>query len=399
MNSHNTNVRHLCLIGGGHSHAIVAKRLGIHRVRGLNVTLISTDRLTPYSGMLPGLIAGHYAMESCHIDLMRLCQWAEIKFISSSVNKIDTNNRLVYSDRAEPVKYDWLSVNTGSQPDLSGISGSDQWGCAVKPVKDFLQQWRLWLGVNADSKRKQRIVVVGGGAAGVEVMLAMYYRIKKNTSINAVFTLINASQTILSSYNQSVRYFFQKHMQLLGIIEVCNASVIAIDKDYLYLKNGASIAYDFVVWTIRAGAQKWPFASHLKCDQRGFILVDQYLRSISHPEIFAAGDCAAFMPCELPKAGVYAVRQGAVLSKNIMAAHHKKSLVSYEPQQRFLSLLTTGPRYAVASRGSIFFHGKWVWYWKNYIDRGFMKQFKVCFLLICLSNAEPGFDYLCSCFF
>lgn len=377
MNYHSEDVRHLCLVGGGHSHVIVAKQIGISPIRGLKVTLISPDRFAPYSGMLPGLIAGHYTYESCHIDLMQLCQWAGIKFISSAVNKIDTDNRLVYSDRIAPVTYDGLSINTGSQPDLGAISGSGGRGCAIKPVGHFLQQWQLWLDTNRDSKQKQRIVVVGGGAAGVEVILAMHHKIKKNTPINADFTLVSADQTLLPSYHPSVRNYFKKHLRALDISEICDADVKAIDKDCLYFKNGSSIACDFVVWTIRAGAQAWPAASHLKCDEHGFIVVDQYLRSISHPDIFATGDCAAFSPCKLPKAGVYAVRQGSVLLKNILAMHHGGPLVPYEPQRHFLSLLTTGCRYAVASRNNVFFHGKWVWYWKDYIDRRFMKQFKV----------------------
>jgi len=370
-------IKHLCLAGGGHSHAIVIKRLGIKPTPNLKVTLISPDRFTPYSGMLPGLIAGHYQFESCHIDLERLCQWSGIKFSSSTISRIDLDNRLIYSDQTAPIKYNLLSINIGSRPDVDEITGGKHYGCAIKPVKDFLRRWHLWLNTHVNSKQKHHIVVVGGGAAGIEVLLAMYYKIKKCTSINATFTLISADQTILSTHNHTIQLFFQKHLRSLDINVISNTTAIAIDKTHLYFNDGTSLAYDFTVWGIRAGAHEWPSASHLMCDKNGFILVDQYLRSISHPEIFAAGDCAAFAPHPLPKAGVYAVRQGSTLLKNILATYQNKKLVSFKPQQHFLSLLTTGSRNAVASRNGIFLHGKWVWYWKDYIDRCFMRQFEV----------------------
>jgi len=365
----------LRLIGGGHSHVAVIKQLGMRPISGIRTTLISHDTHTPYSGMLPGLIAGHYSFEDCHIDLRKLCQWAGIQFIRSEVMHLNPIVKKIVCHHYPSLRYDLLSINTGSQPALNTIKGAINHGHAVKPVKQFLKNWCQWLATIATSKAVQHIVVVGGGAAGVEIVLAMHYRLHEETSINARFTLICADKSILSSHNQRVQAFFQRHMCSLDITIINDKHVISISENQLLLDNNETLDYDFTAWAINAGAQSWPLESGLQCDSKGFIQVDQYLRSISHPDIFAVGDSAAFTPTPLPKAGVYAVRQGPILAKNIYATFKQHALKPFKPQQRFLSLLTIGGRYAVASKGFFFASGKWVWYWKNHIDRAFMARF------------------------
>ncbi len=365
----------LRLIGGGHSHVTVIKQLGMKPIAGIRVTLISHDTHTPYSGMLPGLIAGHYNFEDCHIDLRKLCQWAGIQFIRSEVMHLDPITKKIICHHYPSLRYDLLSINTGSQPALNKIKGANQYGHAVKPVKQFLHDWHQWLEKTTSPTDPQHIVVVGGGAAGVEILLAMYFKLHQRTTIKARFTLISADQQILATHNQRVRNFFQDHMHSLDITIIHNKHVISIDENQLTFNDNSILNYDFVAWAISAGAQSWPQESGLRCDNSGFIQVDQYLRSISHPDIFAVGDSAAFTPTPLPKAGVYAVRQGPILAKNLCAALQQRTLKPFKPQQHFLSLLTTGGRHAVASKGALFTSGKWVWYWKNHIDRAFMTRF------------------------
>lgn len=368
----------LCLIGGGHSHVTVIKKLGSHPIPGVRATLISTDVLTPYSGMLPGLIAGHYTFEDCHINLRKLCQWAGVQFIRSKVLHIDPLTKKIICYQHPSLHYDLLSINTGSQPTLESIHGALVHGYPIKPIKQFLQNWRRWLESAQKSNRPQRIVIIGGGAAGIEILLAMQYKFCNVTSIPANFALVCADQNILSSYNTRVQEFFKHRLQTLNITLISGKHVISVDKYQLMLDDNTILDYDFSVWAIHAGAQSWPAESGLKCDRKGFVLIDQYLRSISHPDIFAAGDSAAFMPAPLPKAGVYAVRQGPVLARNIAAELvGNNPLQAFKPQKRFLSLLTTGECHAVASWGPLFASGKWVWLWKNYIDRTFMARFNL----------------------
>jgi selenide,water dikinase len=367
--------RDLRLIGGGHSHVTVIKKLGMHPIPGVRVTLISADTLTPYSGMLPGLIAGHYNLEDCHIDLRKLCQWAGAQFIRDEVQHIDPLTKQIDCHQYPSLRYDVLSINIGSQPALNTINGAAAYGYPVKPVKQFLQNWHQWLKSAQASNHPKRIVVIGGGAAGIEILLALHYKLCNTTSIQADFTLINADHAILSGHNERVQAFFKYHLQALGVTIISGKHVISANEHQLTLNDHTTLNYDFAAWAIHASAQPWLAESGLQCDSRGFIQVDQHLRSISHPDIFAAGDSAAFMPAPLPKAGVYAVRQGPVLARNIIARLENRPLSPFKPQRQFLSLLTTGERHAVASRGPFFARGKWVWHWKNYIDQTFMARF------------------------
>lgn len=372
---HRANHKKIILIGGGHSHVTVVKHMGMKPIPNLNITLISENTYTPYSGMLPGLIAGHYSFDDCHIDLRKLCQWAGIRFIRSTVKKLDIENKKVICHQRPPLGYDLLSINTGSQPRQQTINGALQHGHAVKPINIFLSQWQQWLNSATAANRVYHIVMIGGGAAGVEVLLAMHHYIHNTSEIRAKFTLITSATTILSTHNKRVQNFFLQHLNQLGIKIVTNNKVTAITPHQLFLTDGQTLAVDFATLAVDAGAQPWIAESGLQCDNKGFIQVDKFLRSISHPDIFAVGDSAAFTPSPLPKAGVYAVRQGPILTSNLIATLKRRSLRPFKPQQRFLSILATGGRHAVASRGPLFAAGKWVWYWKNHIDRKFMARF------------------------
>jgi len=368
----------LLLIGGGHSHLVAIKQLTMKPPADVRITLVSSDTMTPYSGMLPGLIAGHYTYDDCHVDLRILCQWAGIKFIHRKVTQIDPLRKQIDCQDNLLLHYDVLSINTGAQPALPSIPGATIYGYPLKPIKQFLRQWQHWLTTPQRSNRLQRIVIVGGGAAGIEILLALRYRIANATSIRAEFTLICADSHILKSHNKKVQDFFYRYLQTLGIRLILGRYVISALEHQLILNDHTRYDYDFLAWAIHAGAQSWLEKSGLACDNNGFIQVDEYLRSISHPDVFAAGDCAAFTPMPLPKAGIYAVRQGPLLAKNISAQLVRHApLQPYKPQRHFLSLLTTGGRHAVASRGAFFAHGNWVWLWKNYIDRSFMTSFKL----------------------
>lgn len=371
-----TTKRSIVLLGGGHSHIEVIRQLAINPLANVEVTLISDDQHTPYSGMLPGLIAGHYNFSDCHIDLAVLCQWAKIQFMQTYATAIDPNSNLVSCSNGTDISYDVLSINTGSQPNLNNILGA-RFGHAVKPIKSFIADWESWLTTqqsNTDSI--PNVAVVGGGAASIEVILAIRHRLKE-LHIDAKLSLICAAENLLLSHNKKVQALIKTCLANANVMVYYNSAVTAATMSGITINSRKTLSSDFTVWAVSAQAKPWLANTMLSCNQDGFINVDSNLRSTSHHNIFAAGDTINFVNQTLPKAGVYAVRQGAVISNNIRSTIHstKTKLQPYKPQQRFLSLLTTGDKHAILSRGSLSLSGSWVWRWKHKIDSDFVNRF------------------------
>lgn len=362
----------LVLIGGGHTHAGLLRMLIMRPLAGVRVTVISRDVHTPYSGMLPGLIAGHYTPDDCHIDLRPLCQLAGARLIHADVQGLDLEQRRVLLPGRPSLRYDWLSINTGSRPELASIDGAEQFGIAVKPIDQFLATWAEWEA----NWTAQSLAIVGGGAASVEVTLALDYRLRQLPGLRECIdlNLVSAESRLLPNHNRWVSSHFHKQLQRRNIRVTLASNVLGVDAGVLILNDGTRLPSDKVIWAIHAGSQPWYQASGLACDERGFIRVGATLQSSSHPEVFAVGDAASFEP-QLAKSGVYAVRQTHILAENLRRIANGRALKHYRPQRQALSLLIRGDRSAVASRGPLFAAGHWVWRWKDRIDQRFMARF------------------------
>lgn len=365
--------RDLLLVGGGHSHLSVLRQLGMRPLPGVRVSLLCEDALTPYSGMLPGWLAGHYGEDDCFIDLNRLCQWAGCRLLRGRATGLDPDGRLVYCDDRPPLRYDWLSINVGSTPDLSGIRGAADHGLPVKPIRPFQQALEQWLAAVDQAAAPPTLAVVGGGAASVELALAIRQRVAPE---RAHIVLASASERLLPTHNLRVQRYFTQRLADAGIAFRGGQRVRAAEDNRLLCDGGSALTADFVVWALHAGAPNWLQDSGLDLDASGFIAVDQHLQSTSHRNVFAAGDCISLTTRPLAKSGVYAVRQGPLLAENLRRRIDGRPLRRYRPQRRFLSLLATGDRRAVASRGRWFAAGGWVWRWKDHIDRRFMARFR-----------------------
>lgn len=361
----------LVLVGGGHSHALVVRMLAMAPITGTRITLVSPDTLTPYSGMLPGLIAGHYSVEETHIDLARLCQWASVRFIQAAVTAVDTErNRLSLSD-GELLDFDWLSIDVGSTPELDATPGARDFAVPVKPVSSLRHRWHDWLE-QLSGNDQPHIAVVGAGAGGVEMMLAIATATTRR-GIRSQLSLIIGDQ-LLPGYPAQARKKMSAQLEQAGV-ELIAGRVTEVCEAELKLDN-QTLACDRVLWCTGATGHDFLRQSKLQTNADGFIEVDSTLRSVSHHHIFAAGDCAHFVAKPLPKAGVYAVRQGALLANNLRAAITGHALRPYRPQRKFLSLLSAGNQYAVGNRGAFTVSGNWVWRWKDRIDRKFMARFE-----------------------
>ena len=373
-------VKDLVLIGGGHAHVSVLKRFGMKPVPGLRITLITRDIHTPYSGMLPGYVAGHYDYDDCHIDLGPLARFAGARLYHAEVSGIDPDKKLVYAPGRPAVSYDIVSINTGSRPNSVDIPGVDDYALAAKPIDVFLRTWQQLLERVHDSEGPFRIVVVGGGAGGVELALSTQLRLQD--SLRAAgqdperlhYTLITASDYIMHMHNPGVRKRFERIFAERNIEIKTGVRVIEVTANSIRVADGGSIESDAVIWVTTASSPGWPAQSGLAVDADGFIQVDKHLQSLSHEHVFAVGDAAALNDPR-PKSGVFAVRQGPVLAHNLRAAATAKALRPYRAQKNFLGLISTGDKYAVASRGNWSHESAWLWAMKDWIDRKFMRNF------------------------
>ena len=374
--------RDIVLIGGGHSHVGVLMRFAMQPEPGVRLTLICTDIDTPYSGMLPGYVAGHYCFDDCHIDLGRLAALAGARLVRDAVVGLDRVGKKVLCSNRPPVPYDSVSFNIGSTPQLAGVQGALGTVVAVKPIREFNQRWlQLLARVRAHSGGVLRIAVVGAGAGGVELLLALQYRLRGELQGLGrdpdllQFHLLGASDTVLPTHNEGVRARFAGVLAARGVQVHLDAEVVRVQGGELHCRNGAVVTVDETLWVTQAGGAPWLASTGLALDAQGFIVVNDCLQSVTDSAVFAAGDIAAMQNYPLEKAGVFAVRQGKPLANNLRRQLQGLTLQPYHPQSRWLALISTGDRYAVGSRGALGFAGAWVWRWKDWIDRRFMRKF------------------------
>jgi len=373
-------VKDLVLIGGGHTHVAVLRRFGMHPVPGVRLTLITRDIHTPYSGMLPGYVAGHYDYDACHIDLGPLARFAGARLYHSEVEGLDLEARQVLASGRPAVDYDLLSINIGSRPRTLEVPGALQHAMPVKPIDSWLRQWQALQQRVLASSGTFRVVVVGGGAGGVELALSTQHRLRTllagqgDDPERLHYEVLTDGDEIFSSHNAGVRRRFTRILGERGIALHTGHRVVEVSADAVYAEGQAARQADAVLWVTQASAPDWPTRAGLAVDESGFIQVNRYLQSRSHPEVYAAGDIAA-MPDPRPKSGVFAVRQGPVLAENLRRASCGRALKPYRPQRNFLGLISTGDRYVVASRGRWSIEGAWLWRLKDWIDRRFMQRF------------------------
>ena len=363
----------------------VLKQFGLHPAAGVRITLISNTPVTPYSGMLPGCIAGHYDRAQAGIDLRPLCRFARAEFVHATVTGLDLARREVLLAARPPARFDLLALNIGSTPALAGIPGADRHALPIKPVAAFLNAWDAlqasWKCRPPDPR--VRIAVVGGGAGSVELLLAVRQRLLAGAGgalplaqAQFEFHLVTAAATLLAGHNRSVQRRFERLLRERAVRISSRRRVVEVRDHLLLCDAGDPIPFDLLLWATHAAAPAWPKAAGLATDPDGFVAVNEFLQSTSHPEVFAAGDIAALIGEPRPKSGVFAVREGLPLAGNLRRALEQRPLRAFRPQRQFLSLISAGDRYAVASRGPFACEGRWVWHWKDWIDRRWMRGYQ-----------------------
>lgn len=364
-------MKRLVLIGGGHAHLSVLEALAAQRPGDVEVTLITPSPRQNYSGMLPGWISGHYALAACQIGLPPLVDAAGGRLILESVVGMDAARRCVGLADGRHVHYDWLSIDVGSETETSWLEALGSKLLPVKPLDQFFMRWPEKL-TEARTQGSFHLVVVGAGAAGVEIALAAQFALQ-SAGVQARVDLIASENGVLKGHNRRVQARVLAYGRRAGVTVHFQRAVGT--PEGVLLADGQLMAADLVIAATGARAPVWLQLSKLALDPEGYILVDPQHRSVSHPNVFAAGDVCARPDAALSRSGVHAVRAGPVLASNLLAVLGSAPLRAYLPRPNSLYLLACGPRHAIASWGPWSAEGAWVWRWKDWIDRRFIRRF------------------------
>ncbi|MGQ0457188.1 MAG: FAD-dependent oxidoreductase [Hyphomicrobium sp.] len=368
------------LLGGGHAHVFVLKAFGKNPALGVRLTLIAKETAATYSGMLPGFVAGHYGLDDIHIDLERLAQYAGARMIHGAADGIDRAAKRVSIEGQPPVPYDVLSINVGVTPRVDDIAGASEHALLVKPISSFAAKWRAFEQRALMRECPRAIVAVGGGAAGIELVLAARHRLR-TLAVGAgidpndfSFALV-AGGGLLPSQNDRARRLARAALFNAGVKLIEHNMATRMTATSVEFSDGSQIASDCTLVSTDAAAPAWFSDLDLPRDAEGFVAVRPTLQSPADDDVFAVGDCASVIGHPRPKSGVFAVRQGPVIAENLRRRAAGRPTKSYFPQLRFLSLISLGDRRAIAARGGFAAAGAWAWRLKDWIDRAFVRQF------------------------
>ncbi|HEU4922953.1 MAG TPA: FAD-dependent oxidoreductase [Burkholderiales bacterium] len=341
-------MKRVVLIGAGHAHLVVLRSLAEKPLYNARIALVSPHAKQVYSGMLPGILAGHYRRAEAEVDIAALAERGQVEFVPGKAQRLDPDKKTLTLESGEGSGYDIASINAGSLVGAS-LPGAER-ALPVKPYEEFLSRLRI----------PERVAIVGAGAAGAEIAMALRHR---------------GAQVTLYSENASISARVVRQLRRRKVDYRPGMPVTAIEPGPLVITGLARQEFDCVVLATGAAPLPWLRQSGLRTCARGFVLVDSTLRSVSHPEVFAAGDCATLADSPHPKSGVYAVRHGEALIENLRRRVAHADLEPYAPQEKALALITCGARYAIAEHGEWSAQGRWVWWWKDRIDRRWIRSF------------------------
>lgn len=358
----------LVLIGAGHSHALLLDAWTKSPLPGVEVMLVAPVIQAPYSGMIPGWLAGQYRFDQCVVDFPGLCKRSGARLIQAELIRLDPETNQVWLSDGQCLSYDWLSLNVGStlKPPIG-----DERILAMRPLGTLKSRYETWLTKwqTVNDTAPLRLSAIGGGAAGVESLLCVLHHLRQLRPDRKIHSqLLTRASAILPGFSNHARRLAMQALHQAGV-------TLRLGTDW---SESISQASDLVIWATGAEPHDWQLDPALRgslhTDASGFIKVDDCLRSVSHANIFAVGDCAA-LSRPVPKAGVYAVRMGPILTTNLTNAITEKPLVPFKRQVTALALLNTADGYAIASWGPYGWRSRWVMRWKDWIDRRFVDQF------------------------
>jgi pyridine nucleotide-disulfide oxidoreductase family protein len=367
-------MRRLLLIGAGHVHTGVLRHLAATEHADVEVVVADPFDRMIYTGMLPGWIAGHYTLPDITIQLEPLVRAAGGQLVRRRIVGLDLQRRQAITALRETIDFDVVSIATGAALDFDLIDGSRDHALPSRPLPNFVEGWQRIVRHALTSEEPLRLTVIGAGASGVEVALAMMYRLQSARELVWV-QLVTGDASILPGHGVLARRLLKQALLHHGV-RLIEGMVQQLEPDAAVLANDVVLPTTAALLFTGAAAESWPRAAGLATDAQGFIAVNPCLQSVSHPFVFAAGDVSSQLNRPHVRSGIYAVNAAPVLADNLLALLAGRPLKPYRPQRRGLYLITTGGRHAVASWGPIAVAGDWAWRWKDRIDRAFIAQFR-----------------------
>ena len=366
--------RRLVLVGAGHAHLHVLRELSRRPLSGVDTVLVAPGDHY-YSAMVPGYLQGQYEADELRFDIARLARQAGARLVPSIAERIDVERGAVVT-RAEAVPFDLCSLDIGCEPAGTEIPGAAEHAISLRPMARAVELRARVDALAAAPERSPSIAVVGGGAAGVEIALALRHRLR-SAGIGGSVSLVESGVELLPEFEPPMRQLAANVLRERGVSVVLGGRVTSVTASAVTLHNGASLPADLVVWTAGAAAPGLVARSGLACDDAGFLLVDRSLRAVDGSPVWGAGDCVTLQDFpDIAKAGVYAVREGPTLDRSLRAVLGQGRPARYRPQRTYLALLNSGGGWALMRWKGIHRHSRWAWRLKDMIDRRFMRRYR-----------------------
>jgi NADH dehydrogenase FAD-containing subunit len=367
--------KRLVFVGGGHAHLTCLKNLHEFGKLGHNVTLISASPYHYYSGMGPGMLSGIYRPQEARFNIKKMAEDRGATFKEGKVTHIDPNRRLLFFPSGEEIPYDVVSFNTGSDVPIESLTSMLHDNIfPVKPVINLLKARQTILGALKEGRRPN-FVVVGGGAAGLEITANLWRLIHKAQGIGKITNI--AGKRLMNEAPERVRNLATNSFSKRGVEVIEGARVKTVEREAVLLSDGRKLPIDYVFMAVGIKPSSLFKDSGMLTGQDGGLLVNTYLQSVAYPEIFGGGDCISLQGHDLAKVGVYAVRENPILYHNLRTALEGGTMKSFIPQKTFLLIFNMGNGKGIYWKENWVWDGRLAFLLKDYIDRSFMKKFQL----------------------
>jgi NADH dehydrogenase FAD-containing subunit len=359
-------LRRLVLVGAGRANLHLLRALTRPLVRGLELVLVTPDRVQYDPSMTSGLLRGAYLEDEARIDVAALAERAGARVVYAQADRFAPDAHVVHAG-TERIAFDLCVIDEVGPSIDADRPGVAEHAIAVRPASGLVDARRALEARLVRGTQPLRCTVVGGGSTGVECAFALQRMLRARES-GGVVTIVDGAPAILGDL-APCREQARRALEREGVCFALGAPVVAVRGDSVMLAYGGALPSDLVVWATGGAAPRLIVASGLPHDDRGRLLVDEGLRARTGAPIWAAGDCAA------TGGETRASRHEGDLLERELRAHlgsARRRVVA--PRARPLCLLDTGDGRAILRWGRVTTRSRLAWWLKRRLDRRFVAR-------------------------